>query len=93
MTSTTHITTANNRKKWILVAAARPNFMKIAPLMRAIVSHNRDNGNTIKPFLVHTGQHYDDNMSDAFFRDLQIPTPTSTSASVPAPTPSRPATS
>ncbi len=75
MTSTTHITTANNRKKWILIAAARPNFMKIAPLMRAIATHNRENGNTIKPFLVHTGQHYDDNMSDAFFRDLQIPNP------------------
>jgi len=75
MTSTTHITTTKNQKKWILVAAARPNFMKIAPLMRAIGTHNRENGNTIKPFLVHTGQHYDDNMSDAFFRDLQIPNP------------------
>jgi UDP-N-acetylglucosamine 2-epimerase (non-hydrolysing) len=61
--------------KWILVAAARPNFMKIAPLMRAIAAHNRANGNPIRPLLVHTGQHYDDNMSDAFFRDLNIPAP------------------
>lgn len=61
--------------KWILVAAARPNFMKIAPLMRAIAAHNRLNGNRIRPLLVHTGQHYDDNMSDAFFRDLNIPAP------------------
>ncbi len=61
--------------KWILIAAARPNFMKIAPLMRAIAGHNRQNGNRIRPLLVHTGQHYDDNMSDAFFRDLNIPAP------------------
>ncbi|MHB8910400.1 MAG: non-hydrolyzing UDP-N-acetylglucosamine 2-epimerase [Syntrophales bacterium] len=61
--------------KWILVAAARPNFMKIAPLMRAIADHNRQNGNPVRPLLVHTGQHYDDNMSDAFFRDLNIPAP------------------
>ncbi|MHB8772520.1 MAG: hypothetical protein ACYC7J_16120 [Syntrophales bacterium] len=58
---------------WIIVAAARPNFMKIAPLMRAIAAHNRANGNGIRPILVHTGQHYDDNMSEAFFRDLNIP--------------------
>ncbi len=68
-------TLGKQTKKWVLVAAARPNFMKIAPLMRAIATHNRENGNNIKPFLVHTGQHYDDNMSDAFFRDLKIPRP------------------
>lgn len=56
--------------KWMLVAAARPNFMKIAPLMRAIAGHER-----IRPVLVHTGQHYDENMSEAFFRDLGIPAP------------------
>ncbi|HOI72896.1 MAG TPA: UDP-N-acetylglucosamine 2-epimerase (non-hydrolyzing) [Syntrophales bacterium] len=56
--------------KWMLVAAARPNFMKIAPLMRAIARHER-----IRPVLVHTGQHYDKNMSEAFFRDLGIPEP------------------
>jgi len=54
----------------MLVAAARPNFMKIAPLMRAIARHER-----IRPVLVHTGQHYDKNMSEAFFRDLGIPEP------------------
>ncbi|MCL5808764.1 MAG: UDP-N-acetylglucosamine 2-epimerase (non-hydrolyzing) [Deltaproteobacteria bacterium] len=62
-------------RKWILVAAARPNFMKIAPLIRAIEEHNRVNGSSIQPFLVHTGQHYDANMSDDFFRDLTIPAP------------------
>ncbi|NPU84333.1 MAG: UDP-N-acetylglucosamine 2-epimerase (non-hydrolyzing) [Syntrophaceae bacterium] len=56
--------------KWVLVAAARPNFMKIAPLMRAI---EKQGG--IRPILVHTGQHYDENMSESFFRDLGIPAP------------------
>jgi len=61
--------------KWIIVAAARPNFMKIAPLLRAIQHHNRENGRHLHPILVHTGQHYDASMSDAFFRDLDIPDP------------------
>ncbi|PKN34724.1 MAG: UDP-N-acetylglucosamine 2-epimerase (non-hydrolyzing) [Deltaproteobacteria bacterium HGW-Deltaproteobacteria-19] len=56
--------------KWLLVAAARPNFMKIAPLMRVIAKQGK-----VRPVLVHTGQHYDENMSDAFFRDLGIPAP------------------
>jgi UDP-N-acetylglucosamine 2-epimerase (non-hydrolysing) len=62
--------TSEGSLKWMLVAAARPNFMKIAPLMRAIARHER-----IRPVLVHTGQHYDENMSEAFFRDLGIPAP------------------
>jgi UDP-N-acetylglucosamine 2-epimerase (non-hydrolysing) len=61
--------------KWILVVGARPNFMKIAPLIRAIEDFNRRNGARIRTLLVHTGQHYDANMSDAFFRDLQLPSP------------------
>jgi len=61
--------------KWILVAAARPNFMKIAPLLRAIKTYNRLNGHRLIPYLVHTGQHYDYNMSEAFFGDLGIPKP------------------
>lgn len=64
-----------NAHKWILVAGARPNFMKIAPLLRAIQAHNEINDHGIQSFLVHTGQHYDDNMSDSFFRDLDIPKP------------------
>jgi len=64
-----------NFSKWVLIAAARPNFMKIAPLMRAIATYNLKNGNCIQPILIHTGQHYDDNMSDTFFRDLNIPAP------------------
>lgn len=57
-------------KKLILVAGARPNFMKIAPLMHALKNHP-----TIQPILVHTGQHYDVKMSGQFFEELNIPTP------------------
>lgn len=57
-------------KKLILVAGARPNFMKIAPLMHALKSHK-----SLKPILVHTGQHYDVKMSGQFFDELNIPTP------------------
>ncbi len=56
--------------KIINVAGARPNFMKIAPLMAAF--HAADG---IEPMLVHTGQHYDEKMSDLFFRQLGIPEP------------------
>ena len=53
-----------------LVAAARPNFMKIAPLYHALAREA-----WCRPSIVHTGQHYDANMSDAFFRDLRLPSP------------------
>ena len=56
--------------KLILVAGARPNFMKIAPLMHALKGHA-----TIQPVLVHTGQHYDVKMSGQFFDELNIPAP------------------
>lgn len=54
----------------LVVAGARPNFMKIAPLLRQM--HARDD---FDPILVHTGQHYDKAMSDGFFSDLGIPEP------------------
>lgn len=53
-----------------LIAAARPNFMKIAPLYHALVKEE-----WAEPVIVHTGQHYDLNMSDAFFKDLGLPEP------------------
>lgn len=53
-----------------MVAAARPNFMKIAPLYHALKAEA-----WCEPVLVHTGQHYDANMSDDFFRDLRLPRP------------------
>ncbi len=58
------------KKKFILVAGARPNFMKIAPLMHKLSGHS-----TIEPVLVHTGQHYDEKMSGLFFKQLNIPEP------------------
>lgn len=54
-----------------LVAAARPNFMKVAPLYHAL-ARDRD---WCSVRIVHTGQHYDANMSDAFFRDFGLPKP------------------
>ncbi|MFC2017475.1 non-hydrolyzing UDP-N-acetylglucosamine 2-epimerase [Chloroflexota bacterium] len=62
--------------KLILVAGARPNFMKIAPLMRAIDKHNASSeGSSIDHILVRTGQHYDYEMSKIFFEDLELPQP------------------
>jgi UDP-N-acetylglucosamine 2-epimerase (non-hydrolysing) len=59
--------------KIISVVGARPNFMKIAPFIKVIKAHNALNGNNIQHILVHTGQHYDDRMSKAFFDQLEIP--------------------
>lgn len=56
--------------KIINVVGARPNFMKIAPIMAAY-----KNFSELEPLLVHTGQHYDEKMSDLFFRQLEIPEP------------------
>ena len=65
-----------------LIAGARPNFMKIAPLIKAIQEWNEltnerltNERSLIQYRLVHTGQHYDKNMSDTFFEELGIPAP------------------
>ena len=60
-----------------LIAGARPNFMKIAPLIKAIEQFNEQKveSQEISYRLVHTGQHYDKNMSDTFFEELGIPAP------------------
>jgi len=64
--------------KIALVCGARPNFMKISPLLRAIEKHNAcSETNLIEPILVHTGQHYDYEMSKVFFQDLELPQPDS----------------
>lgn len=52
------------------IVGARPNFMKVAPVMRAAAARGK-----IDQVLVHTGQHYDEAMSAAFFRDLDLPEP------------------
>lgn len=65
--------------KIISVVGARPNFMKIAPFIRAIETHGSTGSpgaqGSIEHILVHTGQHYDDRMSSSFFTDLGIPAP------------------
>lgn len=61
--------------KIISVVGARPNFMKIAPFIRAIENYRDTNGVDLQHVLVHTGQHYDVRMSDSFFKALGIPEP------------------
>jgi len=61
-------------KKITLIAGARPNFMKIAPIIHAIQQAKRE-GKDIDYRLVHTGQHYDKKMSGDFFEQLEIPEP------------------
>ena len=57
-----------------IIAGARPNFMKIAPIIDAIIM-KKNKGLDIHYRLVHTGQHYDKNLSDTFFEELHIPFP------------------
>lgn len=57
--------------KILHVVGARPNFMKIAPIIRELAQH----ANQFEQFLVHTGQHYDANMSRIFFEELEMPRP------------------
>jgi UDP-N-acetylglucosamine 2-epimerase (non-hydrolysing) len=59
-----------NKLKILNIVGARPNFMKIAPLVRAMNAQPR-----IEHLLVHTGQHYDEKMSKSFFEDLDLPEP------------------
>ncbi len=59
------------RKKILIVAGARPNFVKIAPLMKVLSAHKT----LFDVLLVHSGQHYDFLMSEVFFKDLSIPKP------------------
>jgi len=61
--------------KILTVVGARPNFMKIAPILSAISQHNEGEESSIRHVLVHTGQHYDQLMSDSFFTDLSLPNP------------------
>lgn len=58
-----------------IVAGARPNFIKIAPIIKAIQALQKLPDGQIDYCLVHTGQHYDDKMSDTFFKQLEIPAP------------------
>jgi len=62
--------------KVVTVVGARPQFIKAAAVSRAIAEHNLENpDNQINEIIVHTGQHYDHNMSEVFFEELDIPRP------------------
>lgn len=66
----------DNQIKALTVVGARPNFMKAAPILRAMRLYNaQGNGPEVQNLLVHTGQHYDALMSDRFFEDLDLPKP------------------
>nr|WP_315189091.1 UDP-N-acetylglucosamine 2-epimerase (non-hydrolyzing) [uncultured Flavobacterium sp.] len=62
--------------KITIIAGARPNFIKIAPIIKAIEKKQNEGANDSYR-LVHTGQHYDKNLSDTFFEELNIPKPNS----------------
>src|SRR3954470_19494308 len=67
-----------SRLKLLIIAGARPNFMKVAPLIRRIRAGDCEgsgSGVAIDYRLVHTGQHYGDKMSGVFFQELGIPLP------------------
>jgi UDP-N-acetylglucosamine 2-epimerase (non-hydrolysing) len=61
--------------KVLLVAGARPNFMKIASIVDALDAHNRKARHRLDYLVVHTGQHYDEQMSGTFFKELRLPRP------------------
>lgn len=60
----------SREKKILIVCGTRPNFMKVSPLIKCL-----NNSKKLNYYIVHTGQHYDSNMSDVFFSDLNIPIP------------------
>ena len=61
--------------KLITVIGARPQFIKAATVSKAIQTNNACNASRIQEIIVHTGQHYDENMSEVFFTELEIPRP------------------
>src|SRR5437867_989829 len=68
----------SRKLKLLIIAGARPNFMKVAPIIKCIRAHQADgkqDGVALEYRLVHTGQHYDEKMSDIFFGELGIPAP------------------
>ena len=59
----------------VSIVGARPQFVKLAPICRAVEAYNRAGGVAIQHLIVHTGQHYDAELSDIFFEELEIPRP------------------
>lgn len=71
MTSPKHLSISAPPLKILHVVGARPNFMKVAPIMREMAKYPQE----FEQLLVHTGQHYNDNMSKVFFEELELPQP------------------
>lgn len=61
--------------KIVTIVGARPQFVKAAMVSNAICKHNQQSDHNIEEYLLHTGQHYDENMSDIFFKEMGIPQP------------------
>lgn len=67
---------ARTRSKWISIVGARPQFVKVAPLCRAVELHNRQFRNAqVEHQILHTGQHYDREVAGIFFEQMKIPAP------------------
>lgn len=64
-----------NKIKEATIIGTRPNFIKLAPVSLAIEEHNKNSNNQINEVIIHTAQHYDDNISKIFFKELNIPEP------------------
>ena len=62
-------------RNWVLIVGARPQFIKASALCKAISEHNLCSVNKINLDILHTGQHYDNEMSQIFFNELEIPSP------------------
>ena len=65
----------STRRVLLSIVGARPQFVKLAPIVRAIEAQSGPGSTLIRHVVVHTGQHYDEAMSDVFFRDLALPKP------------------
>ena len=61
--------------KIVTIVGARPQFIKASTVSRAILEHNKNSNNKIYEIIIHTGQHFDENMSKVFFDEMQIPKP------------------
>lgn len=66
---------SQNTIKIVSIVGARPNFIKLAPVSLAIEEYNKNNDKKITEVIIHTAQHYDDNISKIFFKELNIPEP------------------
>jgi UDP-GlcNAc3NAcA epimerase len=65
-----------SRDRWISIVGARPQFVKLAPVCRAVEAHNSQPGSVpIEHSIIHTGQHYDRELADLFFSQMEIPEP------------------